>query len=149
MTRHFTHAVLAALVLASPLGAQSPQPASAVPASTAASSPEPKTATGCVGAGIDGRTFTFTESVAPTSPSADRDPTVATAPIPPTAWVLIARSDIDLTKYVGKKVEITGTPDGKGGTSAYNSDGATRSPNAATGPRFHVKSVRVLAEMCS
>lgn len=149
MTRHIAHTVLAALVLASPLGAQSPQPASAVAAPAAASPAEPKMATGCVGAGLDGRTFTFIESVSPTSPSTDRDPTVATPPIPPTTWTLIARSDIDLTKYVGKKVELTGTPDAKGTTSAYNSDSASRAPNATTGPRFHVKSVKVLSETCS
>jgi len=155
MTRHIAHAVLGALVLASPLRAQSPQPGTSQPpapaaAAVAATSPaEPKTATGCVSAAVDGRTFTFTESVTPVSPSKDRDPSVAAPPIPATSWTLVARSDIDLTKYVGKKVELTGTPDAKGGMSGYNSESATRSPNATTGPRFHVKSVRVLAETCS
>ncbi len=74
---------------------------------------------------------------------------MAAPPIPATSWILIARSDIDLTKYVGKKVELTGTPDSKGGTSGYNSESSTRSSKATEGPRFHVKSVKVLAETCS
>ena len=155
MKRHIALAAFAALVLATPLGAQTPQPASTQPATTAAASAvaanpsDQKTATGCVAAAVDGRTFTFTESVTPASPSTDRDPSVAAPPIPATSWTLVARSDLDLTKYVGKKVELTGTPDAKGGMSGYNSESATRSPNATTGPRFHVKSIRVLAETCS
>ena len=69
--------------------------------------------------------------------------------MPATSWTLVARSDIDLTKYVGKKVELKGTPDSKGGMSGYNSESSTRSAKATDGPRFHVKSVRVLAETCS
>ena len=102
--------------------AQTQPPTSATAAATAASPGESKTATGCVAAAVDGRTFTFTESVTPASPSADRDPSVAAPPIPATSWTLVARSDIDLTKYVGKKVELTGTPDAKGGMSGYNSE---------------------------
>jgi hypothetical protein len=154
MKRHIALVAFAALVLASPIGAQTPQPASTQPASAAAAatvapSPSEKTAIGCVSAGVDGRTFTFTESATPTAPSTDRDPSVAAPPIPATSWILMARSDIDLTKYVGKKVELTGTPDSKGGTSGYNSESSTRSSKATEGPRFHVKSVKVLAETCS
>jgi hypothetical protein len=155
MKRHIALAAFAALVLATPLGAQTPQPASTQPATaaaaaTAAATPsDQKTATGCVTAGADGRTFTFTESVTPTSPATDRDPSVAAPAIPATSWILVARSDIDLTKYVGKKIELTGTPDAKGGMSGNNSESATRSSNATAGPRFHVKSVKVLAETCS
>ena len=156
MTRHIAHAVLAALVLASPLSAQSPQPGqdpqpaqpgSAVATQAAASQAEQKTATGCVAAGVDGRTFTFTESTTQAAPTAGAPAAAAGSPAP-VAWTLIARSDLDLTKYVGKKVEVTGTPDAKGGASAYPDSGASRSPSAITGPRFHVKSVRVLAETC-
>jgi len=150
MTRHIAHAVITALVLAAPLAAQSPQPGqSPQPAQSgaatqpAASQIEQKTATGCVAAGADGRTFTFTESATAGAPAAS-----ASSPAP-SSWTLMARGDLDLTKYVGKKVELTGTPDAKGGASAYPDSGASRSPNATTGPRFHVKSVRVLAETCS
>ena len=152
MTRHIAHAVIAAVVFAAPLAAQSPQPGqssqpvqsgAAGAAQAAPSQTEQKTATGCVGAGLDGRTFTFTESVTAAAP-----PASAASPAPAT-WTLMARSDLDLTKYVGKKVEVIGTPDAKGGASAYPDSGASRSPSATTGPRFHVKSVRVLAETCS
>ncbi len=85
----------------------------------AASQAEQKTATGCVAAGVDGRTFTFTESATPTAPTAERLPRRRAGSPAPAAWTLIARSDLDLTKYVGKKVELTGTPDAKGGASAY------------------------------
>ena len=152
MKRQIALAAFAALVLASPLGAQTPQPASTQPAAAAAAAPaattpsDEKTAIGCVSAAADGRTFTFTESAAPTStaPSA-----AAPAPaMPATSWTLVARSDIDLTKYVGKKIELTGTPDSKGGMSGNNSESSTRSAKATDGPRFHVKSVKVLAETC-
>ena len=155
MKRHIALVAFAALVLATPLGAQTPQPASTQPASAAAAATvaadpsDQKTAIGCVSAGADGRTFTFTESVTPTSPATDRDPAVAAPPIPATSWILVARSDIDLTKYVGKKVELTGAPDSKGGMSGYNSESSSRSAKATDGPRFHVKSVRILAETCS
>jgi len=154
MKRHIALAAFAALVLATPLGAQTPQPASTQPATATAAAAvtanpsDQKTATGCVAAAADGRTFTFTESATPASPSADRDPAVAAPAIPTTSWILVARSDLDLTKYIGKKVELTGTPDAKGGTSGYNSESSTRSAKATDGPRFHVKSVRILAETC-
>jgi len=145
MTRHIAHAVIAAVVFAAPLGAQSPQPGQGPqPAQPAATQPadsqsEQKTAIGCVAAGADGRTFTFTEAAG----------AAASAATPaPASWTLMPRSDLDLTKYVGKKVEVTGKPDAKGGASAYPDSGASRSPSATTGPRFHVKSVRVLAETC-
>ncbi len=54
--------------------------------------------------------------------------------MPATSWTLVARSDIDLTKYIGKKVELKGTPDAKGGMSGYNSESATRSPSATDRP---------------
>jgi hypothetical protein len=147
MTRHIAHAVIAAVVLAAPLGAQSPQPGqssqpaqpgAAVATQSADGQNEQKTAIGCVAAGADGRTFTFTEAAG-----------AAAASAAPASWTLMARSDVDLAKYVGKKVEVTGKPDAKGGASAYPDSGASRSPSATTGPRFHVKSVRVLAETCS
>ena len=140
MTRYIAHAVLAALVLASPLAAQSPQPgssqppASAAAAATAASPADAKTATGCVGGGSR-RPHVHLHRVRDADFAVHGPrPAVAAPPIPPTSWTLVARSDIDLTKYVGKKVELTGTPDAKGGMSGYNSESATRSPNATDGP---------------
>jgi len=150
MTNLFAYTALAAAMFAPvPLTGQSPPPASATASAGPASPAEPRTVTGCVGAGLDGRTFTFTEAVTPTSPVTDRDPTVSTAPPAPTTWTLVTRSDIDLTKYVGKKVELTGSSDMTSGMSAEKSESATRSSKATTGPRFHVKSVKVLAETCS
>jgi hypothetical protein len=150
MTRHFAYTALAVAMLApAPLIAQSPQPASATVTPATANPAEPRTVSGCVSAGLDGRTFTFTEAATPTSPAADRDPSVAIAPPAPTTWTLVTRNDIDLTKYVGKKVELTGSSDMASGMSAEKSESATRSPKATTGPRFHVKSVKVLAETCS
>lgn len=61
----------------------------------------------------------------------------------------MTRNDIDLAKYVGKRIELTGSSDTTSGMSAEKSDSATRSPKATNGPRFHVKAVRVLAETCS
>ena len=149
MTKQIVYAALAAAAfVAAPLSAQSVSPSASTPGQTPAAA-ETRTVTGCVGAGIDARTFTFTEAVTATSPAADRDATVATAPAPATPWTLVARSDIDLSKYAGKKVELTGMADSKGGASAEKTESTTQSANATTGPRFHVKSVRVLAETCS
>ena len=53
------------------------------------------------------------------------------------------------SKYVGKKVEVTGSSDHKGGASADTSASSTRAGASMTGPQFHVKSVRVIAENCS
>ena len=61
----------------------------------------------------------------------------------------MSRGDLDLSKYVGKKVELTGSSDMKTGVSADKTESTTRSTSATTGPRFHVKSVRVLAGTCS
>ena len=151
MTRQIVYAALAAAAfVTAPVSAQSVSPSAATATGqTPSILAETRTVTGCVGAGIDARTFTFTETVAPTSPATDRDAAVASAPAPIPNWTLVARSDIDLSKYAGKKVELTGMGDNKGGTSAEKTESTTQSPKATTGPRFHVKSVRVLAETCS
>jgi len=121
--------------------------ASQAPEARAPKSDEPRTITGCVAAGTDARTFTITESLNPASPTPN--PSVATAPASLGTWSLKADSNIDLSKYVGKKVEITGSSDRKGGMSADTSASTTRSDASTTGPRFHAKSVKVLAETCS
>lgn len=151
MTRQIVCAALAAAAfVAAPVSAQSVSPSAATATGqTPSVLAETRTVTGCVGAGTDARTFTFAEAVTPTSAATDRDSTVASAPAPVTSWTLVARSDIDLSKYAGKKVELTGMTDSKGGTSAEKTESTTRSSNATTGPRFHVKSVKVLAETCS
>jgi hypothetical protein len=64
-------------------------------------------------------------------------------------WTLQSKSDEDLSKYVGKRVEITGSQDNKGGSSAGQTSSTTRSDASMSGPRFHVKSVRILSETCS
>ena len=151
MTRQIVYAALAAAAFVSaPVSAQSVSPSAATATGqTPAVIAETQTVTGCVGVGIDARTFTFTEAVTATSPATARDATVASAPAPVVPWTLVARSDIDLSKYAGKKVELTGMADKKGGASAEKTESTTQSANATTGPRFHVKSVRVLAETCS
>lgn len=145
MMRSMALTMFAAAVLAPlPSAAQSTPTASPTSAYASPKADETKTATGCVAVGVDGRTFTFTESATPAAPSTPS--TVAASPAP---WSLSSRSDLDLSRYVGKKVEITGSMDNKTGVSAEKSESTTRSPNATTGPRFHVKSVKVLAETCS
>ena len=150
MTRTIAYTLFAAAVLAPlPLAAQS-APAASPTATHAAITPDgTKTVTGCVAAGADGRTFSFTESATPASPAADRDATAAPASATAIPWTLMAQSDIDLAKYVGKKVELTGSSDMKGGVSADKSSSSAPSANATAGPRFHVKSVKVLADTCS
>lgn len=151
MTRTTAWTLFAAVALA-PLavGAQTPA-TSPTTTSTAAYSSEKasdsKRVTGCIVAGTDGR-FTFTESVTPTSPATAGDSSVTAAPST-SSWMLMANTDVDLSKYAGKKVELTGSSDHKGGMSADKTQSTTRSSNATTGPRFHVKSVKVLAETCS
>ncbi len=149
MTRTIALTMLAAAVLAPlPLAAQTAPAASPTAAYASAKADGSKTATGCVVAGADGKTFTFTESATPVS--TEPAPTVATAPAAAAMpWTLMAHSDLDLAKYAGKKVEITGSTDMKTGMSADKAESTTRSPNATTGPRFHVKSVKVLADTCS
>ena len=117
----------------------------ASPDSRAPKSDEPRTITGCVAAGTEARSFTITEAPAVPSPN----PSASSAPASLGTWSLKADSNVDLSKYVGKKVEITGSSDRKGGMSADTSASTTRSDASTTGPRFHVKSVKVLAETCS
>ena len=151
MTKQIVYAALAAAACVSaPVSAQSVSPtASTATGQTPSVLAETRTVTGCVSAGTDAGTFTFAEAVTPTSPATDRDATVASAPPTVASWTLMARSDIDLSKYVGKKVELTGMTDSKGGVSAEKTESTTKSANATAGPRFHVKSVKVLAETCS
>lgn len=142
--RQLVYAAFAAALMTAPLGAQSPQSGAASPAADAQAGT--RTVIGCVSAGTDGRSFNFMESA--TAPQSSDAAAAATAPAP-LSWTLVAGGDVDLTKYVGKKVEITGSSDRKGGMSAERSESTTRSPSSLTGPRFHVKSVKVLAETCS
>jgi hypothetical protein len=109
---------------------------------------QPRTITGCVAPGADATTFTITES-ASAARSAPADPSGAKSSAYPATWSLKADSNVDLSKYVGKKVEITGSSDHKGGASADTSASSTRADASMTGPRFHVKSVKVIAENCS
>jgi hypothetical protein len=149
MTRTIAYTLFAAAVLAPlPLSAQSAPAASPTATSAAITSDGTKTVTGCVAAGVDARTFTFTESATTSSAAADRAPAPA-ASATAIPWTLMAHSDIDLAKYVGKKVELTGSSDMKGGVSADKSSSSAPSANATTGPRFHVKSVKVLGDTCS
>jgi hypothetical protein len=102
----------------------------------AAKADDTKTVIGCVTPGVTSGTFSFSEVASPATPSA--------ASAAPASWTLKADSNIDLSKYVGKKVEITGSADRKGGASD-----TAASPASTAGPRFHVKSVKVLADTCS
>lgn len=150
MTRTTAWTLFTAVALA-PLavGAQTPA-TSPTTTSTAAYSSEKasdsKRITGCIVAGTDG-TFTFTESATP--PPATAGASSVTAAPSTSSWMLMANTDVDLSKYAGKKVELTGSSDHKGGRSADKTHSTTRSSNATTGPRFHVKSVKVLADTCS
>jgi hypothetical protein len=101
------------------------------------------TVTGCVTTDADGKTFTVTG----TTPT---DPASAT----PSTWTLQSEGDFELRELAGKKVEITGTIDSKGGTTAKPSttDSTAGTPAAAaatTGPRLHVRSVKPIADTCS
>lgn len=153
MTKAFALTMFAAAALAPlPVGAQAPATTPAT-SSTAAYAPAKadasKKVVGCVVAGADGSTFTFTESAMPVSPATSGDATVTPAPSTRASWTLMSHSDVDLSKYAGKRVELTGSTDMKMGVSADKTQSTTRSSNATTGPRFHVKSVKVLADTCS
>ena len=147
--KYFAYTVLATALLApAPLLAQDTSPSRG--SAAASSQGDQRTITGCIAAGIDSRSFTFTQSAtSATSPDRDSSSARAATPAAQTSWTLMSSSEVDLSKYVGKKVELTGSPDNKGGMSDDRSSSTSRSPNATTGPRFHVKSVRVLADTCS
>lgn len=144
-------ATIAAAALVAPLAAQAPQtpPNPQTPTSAAATTTgDSKTITGCVAPSADGRGFTLSESSA--AAAKPTDPTAASGAMAGAGrWTLLAKSDVDLSKYAGKRVEITGSADNKGGASADRSQSETRSDASMTGQRFHVKSVRVIAETCS
>lgn len=160
MTRTTAWTLFTAVALA-PLavGAQTPATTSPTTTSTAAYSTEKasdsKRVTGCIVAGTDG-TYTFTESASASSPATAGDAsstaassTASTAASATSSWALMANTDVDLSKYAGQRVELTGSSDHKGGMSADKTQSTTRSSNATTGPRFHVKSVKVLSGTCS
>jgi hypothetical protein len=96
------------------------------------------TISGCVSASADGKTFTLTESNAASMAR-------------PKSWTLVATSGVDLSKYANHKVEITGTSDAKRGVTADTpaiTDDKT-SAAAAAGPRFQVKQVQDISNICS
>jgi len=143
----FTAVALAPLAVGAQTPATSPTTTSPTAAYSSEKASDSKRVTGCIVAGTDG-TFTFTQSATPNSPAAAGDASIAAAPSS-SPWTLMANTDVDLSKYAGKKVELTGSSDRKGGVSADKTESTTRSSNATTGPRFHVKSVKVLADTCS
>jgi hypothetical protein len=146
MMKQLLYTTFAAALWATPGVAQSAQSPSIRPST---GSDNPRTITGCVAPGTDTGTYTITESAPPTDPSTEREPAVAAEPASGGTWTLKADTNVDLSRYVGKRVAITGSSDRRGGMSA-DPDSSTTRPSAATaGPQFHVKSVKIVAESCS
>jgi hypothetical protein len=167
MKTHFLFASVAAVALAAaPIAAQSPQtpsPQSPTTQSPTTQSPsgqqrsqygdqETTTITGCVRAGTDGRSFTLEagdskEQTGQTaSPGQSAQPRSGMAGADQKNWSLVASSgDVDLSKYVGQRVQITGRAD-KSSAQQPQSGAAS---SASSMSRFHVQSVRVLSQTCS
>src|SRR5690606_30957731 len=117
------------------------------------------TITGCVKAGTDGRSFTLETEGAESGSAAGQSQSGATPGQSSSSaqrssgmsgdsktWSLMASSgDVDLSKYVGQKVQITGRAD----TSSQSGASSSTSSAAGAHPRFHVQSVRVLSQTCS
>lgn len=171
MKTHFLFASVAAVALAAaPIAAQSPQtpdtqsPTTQSPTTQSPTTQSPTgqqrsqygdqestTITGCVRAGTDGRSFTLETDDSKSETGQTASPGQATQPRSGMAgaehknWSLMAASgDVDLSKYVGQRVQITGRADK---SSAQQQSGAATSASAM--PRFHVQSVRVLSQTCS
>jgi hypothetical protein len=113
---------------------------------SAQSSSSPQTVTGCLTPSADGKSFTLTEISAPGAAS-----TSASAP---KTWTVVSSGDVDLTKYVNHKVEITG--ESKAGmsdpsSSSTSSSGSSSASSAAatSGPKLQVKSVKDISNTCS
>ena len=142
----FTAVALAPLTVGAQTPVTSPTTTSTAPYASEKAT-DSKRVTGCIVAGTNG-TFTFTESATATSPATAGD-SANTVASTTSSWALMANTDVDLSKYAGQRVELTGSSDHKGGMSADKTQSTTRSANSTTGPRFHVKSVKVLAGTCS
>jgi hypothetical protein len=95
------------------------------------------TISGCVAVSADGKTFTLTEIN-------------ASSMARPKSWTLVATSGVDLSKYANHKVEITGTADAKASATAPSPapDDKTAAA-AAVGPRFQIKDVKDVSNVCS
>ena len=148
MMKQLLYTSFAAALWLSPgiANSQDPSPqGQATRPSTGADSP--RTITGCVAPGTETGTYTLSSMGASSSEPTDRTSTAKSAASG--RWTLRADSSVDLSEYVGKRVQVTGSADNRGGASADDSPSATRSTAASTGPQFHVKSVKVLAESCS
>lgn len=164
MKTHFLFASVAAVALAAaPIAAQSQQtPGTQSPTTQSPTTQSPtgqersqygqeqtETITGCVKAGTDGRSFTLEaeESGSSASPqSGATSPGASSMTDAGKTWSLMASSsDVDLSQYANKRVQITGRAD-KSSQSGASSSAASA---AGTHPRFHVQSVRVLSDSCS
>ncbi len=174
MKTHFLFASVAAVALAAaPIAAQSQQtPGTQSPTTQSPTTQSPTgqersqygqeqstTITGCVKAGTDGRSFTLESEGAGSGASAGQTQTPSPGESSSSSqrssgmsgasktWSLMASGgDVDLSKYVGQRVQITGRAD-----QSSSQSGASSSTSAASGmhPRFHVQSVRVLSQTCS
>jgi hypothetical protein len=124
--------------------AQTPPPSD--PSSQSASpssSSSPQTVTGCLTPGADGKSFILTE-ISPSGSSS------SAASATPKTWTVVSSGDVDLSKYANHKVEITGSPEDKGRSSAYPPPSSSPSTAAATsGPTLQVKSVKDVSNSCS
>lgn len=143
MMKQLLYTSFAAALWVSPGFSQSPAPGAADRSSAA---DNPRTVTGCVTPGTTSGTYSITQSPAAAAPTADRERAASTAG---GSWTLKADANVDLSKYVGKRVELTGSSDRRGGVSEDRTASTTRSSEAKVGPQFHVKSVKVLSETCS
>ena len=184
MKMQFLYATVAAVALASaPIGAQSTQPSTQSPSTQTPSTQSPsssygsdsqtKTITGCVTAGPTSGSYMLTDSGSSSStgsstsststPSTQTPSTTSPSSSSDTAssesgkkYTLVpSGGDVDLSKYVGQRVQITGKPaDSGSGSSSASSPSSTSSPSSSSassssGTRFQVQSVRVLSQTCS
>src|SRR5919106_25711 len=98
-----------------------------------------QTYTGCVAAGTMARTFTLTHITADHMGKDAMAPTTLT----------VASSSVDLSKHLGHKVSITGSPAARGKMDAMKKDVMAKDSMAKEASAFIVKSLKMVAASCS
>ena len=146
MKKHVFAFGVSALLAGTPfVSAQTPAETPSTSPSTypsAQSSSTPQTVTGCLTPSADGKSFTLTEISATGS--------AASSASAPKTWTVVSSGDVDLTKYVNHKVEITGeSKAGMSDSSSSSSSSSASSAAATSGPKLQVKSVKDISNTCS
>jgi pentapeptide MXKDX repeat protein len=113
-----------------------------------------QTYTGCVAAGTMAGTFTLTHITADhmgkdamKKDSMAKDTMSKDAMAPTT--LTVTSSSVDLSKHLGHKVSITGSPAARGKMDAMKKDAMAKDSMAKEASAFTVKSLKMVAASCS